>query len=131
MTNSVQEPSPGGRPLREGDSIPPAETAPVDLEMIRATVDRALAQGPVPPHRELVELEELLRGHIGMLLPLAETAVGKLWRGGVEWYGKRAWLDIARDRVGMGLGHGTAAHTHIRLLGHDCRALLRYADADR
>lgn len=107
----------------------PVGPAPVDVTTIRATVDRALEQGPLPAREVLVELEQLLRGHIQLMLPIAEAAVEQLDRGSVEWYEQRTWLDVARDRAGWGLGIGlTTAHTHVRLLAHDTRALLRYVE---
>lgn len=118
-------------PARPEPPEPAPAADPIDVATIRATVERALAHGPMPCREDLAEAEELLRGHIQLLLPIAEAAVDQLWRGGVEWYGKRSWLDIARDRVGRGLGSGVSAHTHVRLLAHDCRALLRYAEAGR
>lgn len=122
-------PATASRPERSGRTS--ADALPVDVDTIRATVARALAPGPAPDREGLVELEELLRGHIQLLIPIAEAAVDKLWRGSVDWYGKRSWLDIARDRLKKGLGYvgSTTAHTHVRLLAHDCRALLHYAEA--
>lgn len=122
MPATASRPEPTGRA--------PADALPVDVDTIRATVARALAPGPAPEHEDLVELEGLLRGHVQLLLPIAEKAIDQLWRGSVDWYSKRSWLDIARDRAKKDLGHGPAAHTHVRLLAHDCRALLRYAEGD-
>lgn len=112
------------------DPTPASDPLPVDVDAVRATVARTLKLGPAPCHEDLVELERLLRSHVELLLPLAEKAVGRMSRGSVEWYGQRSWLDIARSRAARGLGVGLiTAHTHVRLLAHDCRALLRYAEA--
>lgn len=105
----------------------PRPDVPVDVVTIRATVDRALTQGPLPDRDALEELDQLLRGHIQLLLPMGETAVEELTPGTVEYVGQRQLVNIARYRVDRPLGHGPAAHTHVRLLAHDARALLAYA----
>ncbi|EST35767.1 hypothetical protein N566_17315 [Streptomycetaceae bacterium MP113-05] len=106
----------------------PVDELPVDVATIRATVDRALEQGTLPAREDLVELEGLLRGHIQLLLPVAEAAVEQLAPGTVEYVGQRQVLNIAAYRTGRPLAHNRAtAHTHVRLLAHDARALLAYA----
>lgn len=107
----------------------PADALPIDVVTIRATITRALRDGPAPAHDDLVLLEQLLRGHIQLLLPEGERAVEQLKPGKVDYVGQRQVLNVARDRVQKGLPSNPAtAHTHVRLLAHDCRALLRYAE---
>ncbi len=77
---------------------------PIDVATIRTTVERALTQGPLPRREDLVEAELLLRGHIQLLLPIAESKVEALAVGTVEYVGQRQALNIARYRVGRGLG---------------------------
>jgi hypothetical protein len=117
---------------RPDPAEPVPDSEPVDVEAIRQAVHSALAQGPMPRYEDLADLEQQLRAHIGLLLPIAEAAVDKLWRGGVEWYDKRCFLDLARDRMTHGLGTGiVSARMQVTHLAHDCRALLRYAQAGR
>ncbi|MDT0381453.1 DUF6415 family natural product biosynthesis protein [Streptomyces sp. DSM 42041] len=114
-------------PIRHNPTSP-VDGLPVDVGTIRTTVDRALQQGPAPERDDLVLLEQLLRGHIQLLLPLGEQAVEQLDRRTVEYVGQRQALNIARYRVGKRLCYDRAtAHTHVRLLAQDCRGLLRYA----
>lgn len=109
----------------------PSGGAPVDVATIRDTVTRALEQGPLPRYEDLEMLEQLLRGHINLLLPDAEKAVDQLDRGSVEWYGQRTMLDVARHRLDEGLGEGmVSARVHVSQLAHSCRALLAYAPKD-
>ena len=123
-------PATASRPEQEPADQGTADALPVDVDTIRATVDRALTHGPVPRYQDLQDLEQLLRGHMQLLLPLAETAVDTLWHGSVDWYTERATLDIARSQLNEGLGSGlVSAHGHVRQLAYSCRTLLRYAEA--
>lgn len=109
----------------------PADTLPVDVATILATIERALTQGPLPRYEDLEELEGLLRGHIGLLLPMAAAAVDKLDRGSVEWYGQTTMLDVARHRLEEGLGEGmVSAKVHVAQLAYSCQALLAYGPGD-
>lgn len=104
-----------------------AAGAPLNVPAIRATVDRALRPLARPTRPEMVELEQLLREHIGLLLLPAETAVDGLWRGSVDWWSRRDQLDRIRRTVGQGLGDSPlSAHVQVRHLAHDCSALLNY-----
>lgn len=115
----------GTRPSSHAEPRP----EPVDVATIRATAERALTVGPSPRYEQLEELEHLLHGHLKLLLPIAEAAVNALDRGTVEWYGQRTVLDTARGHMDEGMGEGlVSARVHVRQLGHDTRALLRYAD---
>lgn len=77
-----------------------------------------------------IEPEGLLRDHVPLSLSLAEKTSGRMIRDSAKGHGQRAWWDIARSRIGRGPGHGsTTARPHLRLLAHDCRAGLRYAEA--
>lgn len=115
-------------PIRHNPTSP-VDALPVDVDTIRSTITRALEQGPLPRYEDLEDLEGLLRGHIGLLLPIAAAAIDVLPQNSVERDGQSAILSIARDRLSEGMGPGlSSAHTHVRQLAHSCRALLRYAE---
>ncbi|WEB38573.1 DUF6415 family natural product biosynthesis protein [Streptomyces yunnanensis] len=74
---------------------------------------------------ELAELDGLLRGHIAVLLPEAQAATDKLWRGGMEWSRRTGRLSEIRFRSEQGLGAGRlSALVQINLLARDCEWLL-------
>jgi len=103
----------------------PTDSGPIDRAVIQQTIDRALVEGPPPPYEVLLELEDLLRGHIQQLLPAAEAAVGRLWRGGTAWWNAKTTLDAISEDVGRGLGEGLiSAQKHVARLARHCRWLL-------
>lgn len=112
-------------------SLPnPADVLPIDVATIRATIGRALDIGPAPSRADLVELEQLLRGHVQLLLPIAETAVGRLDRGTVDWWERRTRLSAVAETLRHGLGDGMlSARVQVTNLARDCRALLSYTPA--
>lgn len=107
-------------------SVPPAAGPdPVDVDTIRHTITRALAEGPLRRCEDYVELEALLRGHIHLLLPDADASADQLWRGSVEWYRLRCRLDGIRRTVDRGLGPGLqSARDQVVQMARDCRWLL-------
>lgn len=101
-------------------ATPPEPTGqvPVDVATIRGTVARALSEGPAPRYAVLEELEGLLRGHVDLLLPIAQAAGAG-----------PAVLEGVRQHRADGMGCGLmSARVHVRQLAHDARALLRYAE---
>lgn len=103
------------------------ESVPVDIEMMRRTIDRVLVLRSSPlTHTELEELEELLRGHIEVILPEALERTDRLWRGSREWYLGRSTLGNIAHNVRLGLGDGPLAnYAHVTRLARDCDWLLR------
>ncbi|AJC53650.1 DUF6415 family natural product biosynthesis protein [Streptomyces sp. 769] len=100
--------------------------APVDEGMIRSTLVRAQdLRDTSLCTDELAELDGLLRGHIAVLLPEAQAATDKLWRGGMEWSRRTGRLSEIRFRSEQGLGAGRlSALVQINLLARDCEWLL-------
>ncbi|MER5968179.1 DUF6415 family natural product biosynthesis protein [Streptomyces sp. NPDC002055] len=109
----------------EGTAAPDAPV-PIDGATIQATIDQALRTGTGRlVMDELTELEARLRGHIELLLPDAEAAADRLWRGSTTWYTARARLDSIHHQVKQGLGKGPlAAHIQVDALARDCHWLL-------
>lgn len=108
------------KPPESADEAP-ATALPVDADTIRATVVRALEQGPVPRYDDLVGLEGLLRGHLQLLLPEAEKADAA-----------SGLLTTVRAHLADGMGAGlVSARIHVRQLAHDTRALLGWVETPR
>lgn len=114
-------------------SVEPRTPPPgLDVPAIRAAIHLTLHTRETPTEEEMVEREQLLLGGIEQLLPAAEAAVAKLWRGSVEWDQRRAQLDRIRDDVSRGLGTTPlSAHVHLRRLARHCTALLTYTEPAR
>ncbi|WP_432092209.1 DUF6415 family natural product biosynthesis protein [Streptomyces sp. bgisy100] len=111
------------------EGVPPNQTTArpaIDQETIQAVIDRALRTGTGRlVMDELTEMEELLRGHIGLLLPDAEAAADRLWHGSLTWYQCRARLDGIRRQLKQDLGdRPLAAHIQVTQLARDCQWLL-------
>ncbi|WP_432093734.1 DUF6415 family natural product biosynthesis protein [Streptomyces sp. bgisy100] len=109
-----------------GGTSAPDATAPIDEVTIQATIERALRTGTGRLDMdELTAVEELLLGHIQLLLPDAEAAVDRLWRGSLTWYTARAKLDGIHRQVKQGVGDGPlSAHIQVSTLASDCQWLL-------
>ncbi|MEC4014781.1 DUF6415 family natural product biosynthesis protein [Streptomyces sp. H27-D2] len=107
---------------------PGAETNgdPVDRDTVKKTISHGLTERSAPLRiEELAGLEQLLRGHIHLLLPEVEAKVDRMRHGGREWYAHRARLDGIRRQVDQGLGAGLlSAQRQVRQLARDCRWLL-------
>lgn len=125
---------PGTADLREQGDMTQSTDAPttsdptrdrIDVDEINRTIRDALADTPPRRYEELTELEELLRGHIQLLLPAAEAAVAELWRGSVQWYDGSTRLSNIRRHLEQGLGDGLrSAQRHVAHLAHSCTWLL-------
>ncbi|MGS2589455.1 DUF6415 family natural product biosynthesis protein [Streptomyces hebeiensis] len=104
-----------------------AAPAPVTAEAVRAAIDRAEQLGRADGTIEqLHAVAGELRGHIRVLLPVAQAEADGLWKGGVEWYtlasrlgGVRRAVDTDQEPSGL-----LAAHVRVQLLSRDCRWLL-------
>ncbi|MFF0624175.1 DUF6415 family natural product biosynthesis protein [Streptomyces sp. NPDC004296] len=99
---------------------------PGDEDTIRSTLVRAQdLRDTSPCTDELAELDRLLRGHIAILLPEAQAATDKLWRGSMEWSRRTGRLSEIRFRSEQGLGASRlSALVQINLLARDCEWLL-------
>lgn len=82
---------------------------PDDQQAVRATVEHALTQGPLPKYAHLQEMERHLRGCLETLLPEAEAHASPELIKGVHAH------------LGDGL---MSARLHVRQLAHDTRSLL-------
>ncbi|MFE2941057.1 DUF6415 family natural product biosynthesis protein [Streptomyces sp. NPDC059255] len=79
---------------------------------------------------ELIEAAEALTAHITDLLPAAEEEVDGMWRGGREWCGRRARLDIVRRHAAADMPLSPlSAQVHVALLRRDCEWLLEHYGA--
>lgn len=106
-----------------------ADSAAIDVDRIALTLDRALAHRLVlPPYEELADLEQLLRGHIQLLVPIVQADTDRMPRGIPAWEQRQATLDVVPHLLGHGLGEGlmSAASVHVHELGRCCRFLLDY-----
>jgi hypothetical protein len=89
---------------------PRADTMPPDIELMRGTVHRALAEHPQPD--ELDTLGATLRGHIALLIPEVEQLAGKQSRDSALRFCALACLGEARAKLRMGDG---APHLDVRV----------------
>ncbi|WP_031507254.1 DUF6415 family natural product biosynthesis protein [Streptomyces megasporus] len=111
----------------DGPAGPVDTTGSIDTAAVRHAIRRALAHGSASPrHEDLVELGELLRGHIRLLLPIARARVEAMPPAATERLRRRtrlAWID---NQVGCDLGDELpSARRQVRSLALDCRWLLR------
>lgn len=99
---------------------------PIDVGTIETTITAALRTGTGSMHAgEIVDLDLMLRGHIGLLLPPVREAAERLWHGSLEWHRKTARLDGIERQTGQGLGDNPfSGLIQVQLLARDCRWLL-------
>lgn len=103
----------------------------IDTAAIQRTLDRALAirSSPLEP-AELAELETLLLGHIGALLPEAQLRLRRLWAGSLESDRARSVLDRIARQAQHSLGHAPLADAcHVTQLARDYRWLREWIQA--
>ncbi|MGP3979504.1 DUF6415 family natural product biosynthesis protein [Streptomyces sp. KR80] len=100
----------------------------IDVARIGLTIDQALAERRVlPPYEELSDLEQRLRGHIQLLLPVVQEHTRGMDRGSAMWYQRQTTLDSVRHLLDGGMGEGLMSATvHVHELGRTCRFLLDY-----
>ncbi|MFI9029940.1 DUF6415 family natural product biosynthesis protein [Streptomyces sp. NPDC053560] len=113
---------PRGRTAVEQD----VDSLPIDKERIRHTLMRVRnSRLQRADALTLAELEQMLRGHIGLLLLDVREAVDRLWRGSTDWNGRATRLDLIEHQLRHGLGRGPLAdQIQVRTLAHDCEWLL-------
>jgi hypothetical protein len=99
---------------------------PIDVATIAATINRALRENAGRLDLSgLAEREEVLRGHIDLLLPEARDARGRLWHGSIEWHRRTVRLDGVERQARRGLRGGPLpAHIQVQQLARDCQWLL-------
>ncbi|MFC9736595.1 DUF6415 family natural product biosynthesis protein [Streptomyces noursei] len=102
------------------------ESLPVDVELISATVRRALRLGSGrPAPGTLTELEEELRGHMALLLPEIHESAKRLWPSSIEAHRLKTRLDGIERQLQQGLGQGSlSAQIQVHQLARDCQFLL-------
>ncbi|WP_407553046.1 DUF6415 family natural product biosynthesis protein [Streptomyces sp. Pv4-95] len=103
-----------------------ADQIPIDVHTIDGTIVRAMSMSRERLDADrLAELDELLRGHIALLLPPIRETAAKLWHGGTAWYQQAARLDgIARQAETEISSTPFAALVQVQLLARDCQWLL-------
>ncbi|MFJ1650122.1 DUF6415 family natural product biosynthesis protein [Streptomyces sp. NPDC088337] len=96
-----------------------------DLETMRATVHRLLAEDAEPPSPdELDTLTLLLRGHTMVLIPEVEKATSRLPKDDVPRACAMACIGEARMRLGLEPGRGLPAGiAHAQRLARSVNAL--------
>lgn len=111
---------------------PDPQSDSTDAEVIRTTIERARAKCSVlPQYQELVELEQLLRRHLELLLPDAQASTDRLNRGTVLWYQRQRTLDRIRRVYAEGMGDGLrSAALHVQELARSCQFLLNWLHSD-
>lgn len=102
------------------------------MATIRDTIARAHATAAVlPQYQDLVELEQLLRGHLGLLLPSAQASTNRLNRGTVLWHLRQTTIDRAWRALAEGMGDGLrSAAVHVQELARVCQFLLSWQHGD-
>ena len=104
------------------------QVLPVDTETIQARIQRAATVTAVlPQYQDLVVLEQLLRGHLNLLLPIAQEHTDRLDRGSAQWHRQQTTIDRARRTLAEGMGEGLmSAAAHVQELSRSCRFLLNW-----
>ncbi|MYT30917.1 MULTISPECIES: DUF6415 family natural product biosynthesis protein [unclassified Streptomyces] len=107
------------------------ESLPVDVELISATIQRALRLGSGRPDPDaLTELEEELRGHVALLLPEVRESARSLWPNSIEAHRLHARLDGIWRQTQRSLGRGVlSAQIRVHQLARDCQYLLAWHTA--
>jgi len=104
----------------------PELTTPVDVQTMRETAARLLAEdAELPALEELETLTLLLRGHLMLAIPEVETAAGKLPEDDVPRACALACIGEARMRLRLEPSNGTlpAGVAHAQRLARSVRAL--------
>ncbi|MGW8552690.1 DUF6415 family natural product biosynthesis protein [Streptomyces tubercidicus] len=102
------------------------EDLPIDAETISETIRRALCLGAARPEPdELTVVQEELRRHTALLLPLVRAAEARLPRDSVIAQSVAARLTGIAERAGQPLRPDTlAAHSQVAGTARDCQYLL-------
>ncbi|MEU9126458.1 DUF6415 family natural product biosynthesis protein [Streptomyces sp. NPDC048506] len=110
-------------------TIGPAPALPIDADTIGETIRRALWVGAGRPDLDtLAGLEEMLRGHIALLLPDAREAARRRWSTDHQLITR---LNGIERQMNQGLGSGAlSAHVQVHQLARDCQYLLAMLTAE-
>ncbi|HEX5566680.1 MAG TPA: DUF6415 family natural product biosynthesis protein [Streptomyces sp.] len=101
---------------------------PIDADTINHTITQALDENTPRSYDDLAHLDHLLRGHMQLLLPIAERVIDRLWRGSVQWYDARSRLSYIHRYMGQALGVSVpSAQQQVARLAHGCSWLLERA----
>ncbi|MGD3105816.1 DUF6415 family natural product biosynthesis protein [Streptomyces sp. YGL11-2] len=100
----------------------------IDAETISETIREALRVGSGRPDlTTLAALEEVLRGHVALLLTEAREMARGRWPSGCEVSRLTARLDGIERQMRQGLGDGAlSAHVQVHQLARDCQWLLAH-----
>ncbi|MFI7101083.1 DUF6415 family natural product biosynthesis protein [Streptomyces sp. NPDC050161] len=103
-----------------------AEFDPADAEIATAAINAAMRLAAGQPDRTmLVELQQALRGHIALLLPLARKSARAPRHGSVEANRLTARFDSIEKQTRRDLPTGPlSANVQVQQLAHDCQWLL-------
>ncbi|WP_407555455.1 DUF6415 family natural product biosynthesis protein [Streptomyces sp. Pv4-95] len=108
-----------------GEVGPLEQLLPIDAETIGETIRRALGMGAAPLDAEaMAEVEEVLSGHIGLLLPEVRKAAEQLPPSSAEAHRLRARLDCIQQQSQLQAHHALRVHVQVQLLARDCHWLL-------
>ncbi|MFF4602718.1 DUF6415 family natural product biosynthesis protein [Streptomyces sp. NPDC001339] len=109
-----------------------SEDFPIDRETISTTIQRALRVGSGRPAPGVLrDLEEELRGHIGLLLLEVRKPARYPEAGSIEEHRLKARLDGIERHTRQGLGQGAlSAHVQVHQLARDCQYLLAWHMAE-
>ena len=102
------------------------DATPIDADTVRSTIARVSeTRAVLPQYQDLVNLQQLLRGHLRLLLPLAQARANRLNRGSTLWYQRQTTIDRARLALDEGMGDGLrSAALHVQELSRHCEFLL-------
>ncbi|MFF8900743.1 DUF6415 family natural product biosynthesis protein [Streptomyces lydicus] len=112
--------------MNDHDISSDVERETVDRNLIQQTIERAQGlRRTAADADELVRTVEALRGHIALLMPDAEEATNRLWRGSIEWSRRTGRLSGVRFQAGQVPGPGRlSVHVQLGQLARDCQWLL-------
>ncbi|MFG2225401.1 DUF6415 family natural product biosynthesis protein [Streptomyces sp. NPDC048644] len=107
-------------------AIPVRDGLPVDAEIITATIRWTVRLAAKRPNRRtLLELQQLLRGHIGLLLPLVRESILGVRPGSIEAHQLTVRLDGIETQTRRELSPGPLlANVQVQQLACDCQWLL-------
>ncbi|MFJ4550320.1 DUF6415 family natural product biosynthesis protein [Streptomyces sp. NPDC088817] len=107
-----------------------ADQPPPDLATMRATVRRLLADDAEPPSPDDLDTLTLrLRGHIMVLIPVVESAAGRMPKDDAPRACAQACIGEARMRLGLEPGRGLPAGiAHAQRLARSVNALADHLD---
>ncbi|MEV8036736.1 DUF6415 family natural product biosynthesis protein [Streptomyces sp. NPDC086182] len=98
---------------------------PPDVATMRATVRRLLSESAPPDIDELELLTELLRGHIGVLIPDVQAVAARMPKDDIPRYCALACIGEAHRKLTIEPGPGLSNRlAHARLLARVVNALV-------